>query len=111
MNDKEFREHYKPMQVPARFDSKAPLQQQVLFALAHLGRGTADDVIKELSALRCVDVKITESDKIGSMLNEWFDEGLLTGSVEGDGTCYSLEKITHANDGSIDPKKLAPGLD
>ncbi len=46
MTDQEIRKQYQPLQIPAHFDQSAPLNQQILFALAQIGHGTADEVVR-----------------------------------------------------------------
>lgn len=112
MNDQEFREQYKPLQVPAHFDKDGSVEDQTLFALAQLGQATADEVLTELKNLRQED----SADKaliaqVHGQLTEWYDKGLIAATHEEAGLRYSLQKITEANDGSVNPDLLAPGLD
>ena len=48
-SDEEFRDEFKPLHVPAYFDPNDSKQDQVVFALAQIGFGSAEDVILELS--------------------------------------------------------------
>jgi len=48
MTDEEFREKYKPLQVPAHYDAADTLQNKMIFALAEIYDGTAQEVIAEL---------------------------------------------------------------
>ncbi len=113
MTDKEFREEYKPLQVPAHFDAEAPVEEQTLYALGQLGSGTADEVvikIKELLADENAGKDLIAG--VHHFLTEWYTKGLLSSTVEENGDMrYSLQKITEANDGRVNPDLLAPGLD
>jgi hypothetical protein len=51
MNDEEFREAYKPLYVPAHYNAADTLQNKMIFALAELGEGTAEEVTIELEKL------------------------------------------------------------
>ena len=44
-------------------------------------------------------------------LTNLYELGLLKGSEVNGEMEYNLSKITHANDGAVDPDLLAPGLD
>jgi hypothetical protein len=111
MDDNEFREQYHPLRVPAHFEADASIEDKTLFAIGQLGRATADEVVAKLKELNG-----GESDKlliadVHQLLTTWYEKGLLTGEQDGENLYYSLQKITHANDGAVDPDLLAPGLD
>ena len=111
MSDDKFREAYKPLHIPAHYDMHDSEQDRVLFALAQIGIGTANDVATEMSQLEAgIDV---ESFKViaADVLTHLYDQGLLKGSEINGEMEYNLSKITHANDGAVDPDLLAPGLD
>ena len=111
LSDDSFREAYKPLHVPAHYDINDPEQDRVVFALAQIGIGTVNDVATELAQLESgVDVesfKVLASD----VLTNLYELGLLKGSEVNGEMEYNLSKITHANDGAVDPDLLAPGLD
>lgn len=111
MSDDIFREAYKPLHIPAHYDVHASDQDRVLFALAQIGIGTVNDVATEMAQLEAgIDVesfKVIASD----ILTHLYDQGLLKGSDINGEMEYNLSKITHANDGAVDPDLLAPGLD
>lgn len=111
MTDDSFREAYKPLHIPAHYDIHDSEQDRVLFALAQIGKGTAANVATEMAQLEPgID---TESFKViaGDVMNHLYEQGLLKGSQVSNEMEYNLSKITHANDGAVDPDLLAPGLD
>lgn len=111
LSDDSFREAYKPLHIPAHYDINDPEQDRVLFALAQISIGTVDEVATEMAQLESgVDVdsfKVLASD----VLTHLYELGLLKGSERNGEMEYNLSKITHANDGAVDPDLLAPGLD
>lgn len=76
----------------------------MIFALAQLGAATADEVNIELE-------KYKAEANAASILKKLFDTGHIKGIEAGGVMRYNLSKITHANDGAVDPDMLAPGLD
>lgn len=111
LSDESFREAYKPLHIPAHYDINDTEQDRVLFALAQIGIGTVNDVATEMAQLEeSINV---ESFKIvaGDVLTRLYEQGLLKGSEVNGEMEYNLSKITHANDGAVDPDLLAPGLD
>jgi predicted transcriptional regulator len=111
LSDEEFREAYKPLQVPAHFDPADSQENKIIYALAQLGECTADTVIGELEKLESdiADKQFIAFTK--TALSGLYDKGHLTGH-EKDGTIYyNLHKITQANGGGVNPDLLAPGLD
>ncbi|MFD2145829.1 hypothetical protein [Mucilaginibacter antarcticus] len=47
----------------------------------------------------------------GKVLSHLYDKGLIRGREMNGEMHYDLAKITHENDGEVDPELLAPGLD
>jgi hypothetical protein len=111
MTDKEFREEYKPLQVPAHFDAEADISEQTLYALGQLGSATADEVSTKLKELHNNDAGKDIIAAVHLILTEWHTKGLIAAADENGGLRYSLQKITEANDGHVNPDLLAPGLD
>ena len=111
LTDEEFREEYKPLHVPGHFDQADTQENKIVFALAHIGEGTVTDVINELERLEpgITDEQLKAITK--QVLTHLYDKGMLKGSDQYGHMYYSLSKITHANDGAVDPDLLAPGLD
>jgi hypothetical protein len=104
ISDEAFREEYKPLHIPAHFKDAVTEQDKVIFALAQIGGGTAAEVSGELADNGAnIDAENT--------LNHLFNKGLIKGEEVNGEMSYNLSKITHANDGAVDPDLLAPGLD
>lgn len=111
MTDKEFREEYKPLQVPAHFDAESSIADQTLYALGQLGTATADEVAGKLMELHNDEAGKDLIGGVHNILTEWHSKGLIAVTNEDGGLRYSLQKITEANDGHVNPDLLAPGLD
>lgn len=111
LTDEEFREEYKPLQVPAHYDSADTLKNKMIFALAEIGDGTDEDVIIELERLEPGLADEQNRAFVTTTLATLFDHGHLTGSEKEGRIHYNLSKITRANDGATNPDLLAPGLD
>lgn len=111
LTDEEFREEYKPLQVLAHFDAADTQQGKMIFALAEIGEGSSEDVIRELERLESGKIDEQRKALVDETLRNLFDKGLLTGSEKDGVMQYNMSKITHANDGNTDPDLLAPGLD
>lgn len=111
LTDEEFREAYKPLQVPGAYHPDDTQENKVLYALAQLDEGSAADVISKLDELEngIVDDQLKAITK--EILTGLYDKGLLSGNEKDGVMYYNLHKITHANDGAVDPDLLAPGLD
>lgn len=111
LTDEEFREQHKPLHVPTSYGNAESLVDKVVFALADLGEGTADEVIRHIEQL---DPGAGQKPVIAAtrqVLTGLYEKGLVTGEEREGNLVYNLHKITHANDGSVDPALLAPGLD
>ena len=111
LSDEEFREEYKPINVPGAYHADDTQENKIIFALSELGEGTVTQVIAKLEELEpgIKDEQLTAITK--QVLTGFYDKGLLKG-VDHQGTMrYNLSKITHANEGLVDPHLLAPGLD
>lgn len=111
VSDQEFRDEYKPLAIPASFHEADTQEDKVIFALADLGEGSANDIINQLEKLQ-PGIKTEQLVAIvPTILNGLFEKGLLKGSeVQGE-MQYNLSKITHENEGNVNPDLLAPGLD
>lgn len=111
LTDEEFREEYKPLQVPAHYDAAETLQNKMIFALAEIGEGTAGQVISELEKREPGIAGEQNRAFVIATLKSLYDHGHLTGAEKRGEMYYNLSKITRANDGATDPDLLAPGLD
>lgn len=111
ISDQQFREEFKPLHIPSHYDGDDTEQNKIVFALARIGQGTADDVTDELVSLDGTINKEYFKDASSTILKHLFDKGLIKGDEIDGQTHYNLSKITRANDGEVDPDLLAPGLD
>jgi hypothetical protein len=108
LSDKDFREEFKPLQIPAAYSEAASWQDKVLFALAQLGEATSDEVSETLGELD-PNIKNKElAEQTNQILRGLFDKGLLNGGEQKGCMYYNLSKITHANEGEVDPGLLEP---
>jgi hypothetical protein len=111
LTDQEFRDEYKPLQIPSAYHPDDTQENKILFALAELGDAGASEVVDKLEELEPAIRSEQLSALTKQVLKNWYDKGLIKGA-ETDGVMqYNLSKITQANDGAVDPDKLAPGLD
>jgi hypothetical protein len=111
MNDQEFREHYKPVHIVASYQEANTLQEKVIYALANIGEGSAEEVVLKMEEL---DPEAPNKEVIGvthRILTELHSSGLIAGREERGSIIYNLHKITEPNSGAVDPDLLAPGLD
>jgi glutamine synthetase adenylyltransferase len=111
MTDEEFREQHKPLQVPAAYDDAETMTDKVVFALADIGEGTAEDVIRHIEELHPDAEHKPIIASAHQILTELYDAGRVTGHEEDGDLVFNLHKITEANDGKVNPDLLAPGLD
>jgi hypothetical protein len=103
MTDEEFREEYKPIEVPARFNIADTQQNKMIYALAQIGDGTAEDVIAKLEQLQPGFINDQTRAFVCATLAGLFEKGHLTGTERSGQTHYNLHKITAPNGGSTDP--------
>lgn len=111
ISDQSFREAFKPLHIPAHYEAGDTDENKVVYALAQLGEGTADEVAIKLSEIDpAMEMKKMKPVAI-SILNSLYQKGLLKGEETHSPMKYNLSKITEANDGAVNPDLLAPGLD
>jgi hypothetical protein len=109
--DQDFRDEFKPLHIPAHYMPSDSDEDKVIYALAQIEQGTAEEVAIAISKHdSSIDLDYFKT-KAGSILHVLYDKGLIKGTTTGETTTYNLSKITHANDGAVDPELLAPGLD
>ena len=111
MNDAEFREQYQPVHVPASFHDANTLQDKVIFALAELGEGTAEEVTIKLERLEPSAPAKQVIAAVHEVLSALHGKGLISASETEGNLKYNLHKVTEANGGKINPGLLSPGLD
>ncbi|MDB4921526.1 hypothetical protein [Mucilaginibacter sp.] len=111
LSDEEFREEYKPIQIPSAYFPGDTQENKIIFALSELGEGTVTEVISKLEELE----PAIKDDQLVALakhiLTSLYDKGLLKGTDRAGIMHYNLSKITEANDGAVNPDNLAPGLD
>lgn len=108
LSDKEFREEFKPLQIPAAYKEAGSRQDKILFVLAQLGEATSAEVFQKLGEME-PGIKHEQSDEeINEVLSGLFDKGLLNGGEQRGQMYYNLSKITQANKGTVDPELLEP---
>lgn len=111
LSDEEFRKQHQPLHVPASYDAAQTLTDKVVFALADIGEGNAEQIIKHIEELAASAEQKPVIAATHQILTDLFQNGRLTG-IEKDGELiYNLHKITIANGGGVNPDLLAPGLD
>ena len=96
----------KPLHVPANFDPAAPMEEQVVFALAYLGEASAKQVARklaELSSIKNVEQYEADSNRILSAL---FENGRINRVDYAGENRYNLNKEVTPHTGNIDPDKL-----
>lgn len=104
LSDEEFREEYKPVYIPSTYSRDDTRQNKIMYALAQLGEGTVTEVIDRLEELE-PNIKNEQLIAITKeVLTHLYDKGLLKGEERNGKMHYNLSKITHANDGSVEPE-------
>ncbi|MGZ3822869.1 MAG: hypothetical protein ACXVB6_19910 [Mucilaginibacter sp.] len=93
-SNENFREEFKPLHVPACFNPADSKQDQVIFALAQIGTGSAENVIVELSKYK------SDVDPV-PYLQVLFDKGLIRGEMISGVMHYDLGKISTQNGGEV----------
>lgn len=110
-SDESFRDEYKPLSIPSSYESADTQEGKIIFALAQLGEGSADEVFARLEELQPGSADPQLAAMIEVVLNSLYEKGLIKG-VDHNGTMtYNLSKITESNEGEVNPDLLAPGLD
>jgi DNA-binding transcriptional ArsR family regulator len=110
LSDQDFREEFKPIQIPASYDINDSLKNRIIFALAALGEANGDEVFEKIRQYE-PEIKELTLKFIKQYLFTLYEKGLLKGRKEGSSIRYNLSKITDPNKGYIDPELLSPGLD
>jgi len=90
-----------PLQVPARYEAEGSIEEQVVFALADLGEGTAVEVAEHWLALDpglSLETCRTRSEQVLADLHE---KGLVNAS-EGPPLRYNLVKETRPHRGRVE---------
>ncbi|WP_411274567.1 hypothetical protein [Daejeonella sp.] len=107
LSDQDFREKFKPIQIPSSYDISDILENRAIFALASLGEANGEEVFNRMReyepGIKEVTIKF-----IKQYLFTLYEKGLLKGIKEGSSIRYNLSKITEPNEGFVDPERLAP---
>lgn len=111
LSDEQFREEFKPLQIPAEFSVNDTQEDKILYALAVLEEATVKEVADKLEELQPGIRNEQLLDSTGGYLDQQFSKGLLNGGDKDGIMYYNLSKVTKTNEGSVDPDLLAPGLD
>jgi hypothetical protein len=111
ITDEEFREQHKPLHVPSAYEQAKTIIDKIVFALADIGEGTADAVIRHLEELEPTADQKPLIAATRELLTALYNNGHIAGHEENGDLIYNLHKITQANDGAVNPDLLAPGLD
>jgi hypothetical protein len=111
LSDKQFREEFKPLQVPASYSAADSQQDRTIFALAALGEATAAEVTQKIEELEPGISTNMLAEQTSELLTGLFNKGLLNGGKKDDQMYFNLNKITQANTGDVDPELLEPGID
>lgn len=110
LSDQDFREEFRPIQIPSSYDISDSLENKAIFALANLGSANGDEVFEKMREFE-PGIKEVTIKFIKQYLFTLYEKGLLKGTKEGSSIRYYLSKITEPNEGFVDPDRLAPGLD
>lgn len=104
--DELFNEAHKPLHVPANYDEKDTLQNQLIFALAEIFKGSVHTIAAKLAELKNSDRDEPDLVLYENILKDLFDKGLIKGSEQDGEMVYNLSKETHSHQGNINPKLL-----
>ncbi|MGY4537732.1 hypothetical protein ACVW0P_002151 [Mucilaginibacter sp. UYNi724] len=100
--NQDFLKDYKPLHVPHKYDAGASLQDNVVFALAHLEYATAPQVAAKMDEFEPKTNKTTHLQQTREVLEGLFKKGLIKGDDEAERQ-YNLSKILTQNSGKADP--------
>ncbi len=104
ITDEAFNEAYKPLHIPSAYHADDSWKDKIVFALAGLGAGTANDVESKLLSF---DAKLDPAEvrsQAATILTALFNKGLIKGTPLHDGMLYNLSKIIVQNSGSTHPR-------
>lgn len=91
-----------PLQVPASYEPDSGVERQVVFALADLGEGTAEEVAEHwvtLDGALSLDACMEQSRQV---LMQLFKKGLVNGIGNEPFRKYNLVKETEVHRGKVD---------
>lgn len=93
----------RPLQIPAEHDRNAPFSERVIYALAYLGEGTAEEVYAKLGELGSDDA--TEH-AVEEVLEGYYQRGLVNGTNGKPPRRYNLAKETTSHTGWVNPDAI-----
>ena len=82
LTDQDFREEFKPIQIPASYDISDTLESRAIFALANLGEANGDEVFEKMKELD-PGIKEVTIKFVKQYLFTLYEKGLLKGTKEG----------------------------
>jgi hypothetical protein len=100
--DQDFLNEYKPLHVPHEYDQSACTQDNVIYALAQLKEGTADEVAAKLSSFDPETDMLVHQKNAEDVLNYLFNKGLIKAINKKGELSYNLSKIEIPNSGKAD---------
>ncbi|GAB3909132.1 hypothetical protein [Mucilaginibacter boryungensis] len=103
INDDAFNEEFKPLHIPSAYHVNDSWKDKVVFALAEIGAGTADDVAERLATLDAGIDLAGAKNEAKIILTALFNKGLIKGTQLHHGMIYNLSKILIPNSGSTRP--------
>jgi tRNA U34 2-thiouridine synthase MnmA/TrmU len=104
--DELFNEAHKPLHVPANYDVNDTLQNQLIFALAEIFKGSVREIAAKLAALKNTTQMEVDYVACEKILRDLFDKGLIKGSEQNGEMVYNLSKETHSHKGNVNPRLL-----
>ncbi len=102
-HDQSFFKEYHPIHVPHEYNASACVQNNVVYALAQLEEGTAEEVAAKLTALEPGTDPMIHHKNADDILNYLFEKGLIKANNKGGQLAFNLSKIREANSGKADP--------
>ncbi|RCH54128.1 hypothetical protein DJ568_14705 [Mucilaginibacter hurinus] len=101
-DDEAFKEEFKPLHVPHEYDAALNWQDKIIYALADMNNGTADEVAAQLQNLD-PDIDAQEAQQqTEQILTNLYDKGLIKATDEDGPLRYNLSKILDPHTGKTD---------
>ncbi len=101
-----FKEAYKPIYVPAHYNSEDSLDNKIIYALGQLEQATSKEVGLKLAELDASDDISGYQKATDKYLRHLYDTGLIKAAETEDGFIFNLSKIESPNSGKVDPDLL-----
>ena len=100
--DQSFVKNFGPIHVPHKYEAKASLQDNVVYALAQLEYATAPEVAAKLAKFEPQTALAVHQKKAEEMLSHLFKTGRIKGDDNENNRQYNLSKILTQNSGKAD---------